>query len=209
MRKAIASSLLFSAIAAGGCRPSVVDSDVERTAPPDQFVVTTKAGMRLTGPAARIDIRHAGPAGTPDVEVFFSASGGSGQTWSVQSVASPDFLETHSLTARVVDGLLGPGKASVQMRPATAESTAATAGLLSLRLSAGRLVGDTSRMSDELAAAFDGPFVVTCAVPASSAVAGAPAPAPNAQETRPTLIVDEKFESALCRPYAALGGWSR
>ena len=66
-----------------------------------------------------------GPAGTPDVEVFFSASGGSGQTWSVQSVASLDFLETHNLTARVVDGLLGPGKASVQMRPATADTTAA------------------------------------------------------------------------------------
>jgi len=205
MRKAIARSLLISAIAAGGCRPSVIDPNSERAAPPDQFVVTTKAGMRLTGPAARIDVRHVVPAGTPEVEVFFSASGGSGQTWSVQSVASPDFLETHSLTARVVDGLLGPGKASVQMRPATADTTAATGGMLSLRLSAGRLVGDTSRMSDELAAAFDGPFVVTCAVPASPAGGEAPAPAPIAQETRPTLIVDEKFESALCQPYAALG----
>ena len=73
MRKAIASSLLISAIVAGGCRPSVVGSDIERSAPPDQFVVTTKAGTRLTGPAARIDIRHVGPAGT-DVECSFGVA---------------------------------------------------------------------------------------------------------------------------------------
>ena len=207
MLRAVASPLLIATIAAGGCGRSVGGPDSERAAPPDQFVVTTNAGMRLTGPAARIDIRHVDPAKAPAVEVFFSASGSSGQTWSVQSVAFPDFLATLSLTARVVDGLLEPGKASVQARLATADATAATSGLLSLRLYAGRLVGETSRMSDEFAAKFDGPFVVTCAVPASSTAVGAPASI--AYDTPPTLIVDETFESALCQPYAAMGGWSR
>ena len=72
-------------------------------------------------------------------------------------MASPDFLETLSLTARVVDGLLAPGTASVQVRLADAEATAAPAGLLSLRLYAGRLMGEASRMGDELAASVRGP----------------------------------------------------
>jgi hypothetical protein len=122
-------------------------------------------------------------------------------------VASPDFLETRSLTARVVNRLLEPGTASVQVRLTTADATAATSGLLSLRLYGGRLVGETSRMSDEFAAQFEGPFVLTCAVPASLTAVGAPASI--AKDTPSTLIVDETFESALCQPYAAVGGWSR
>jgi len=207
MRRAVASSLLIAAIAVGGCRQSVRGPDSERAAPADQFVVTTNAGMRLAGPAARIDIRHVDPAKAPDVEVFFSASGSSGHTWAVQSVASPDFLKTHSFSARVVDGVLEQGKASVQVRLTAADATAAPSGLLSLRLYAGRLMGETTRMSDEFAAQFEGPFVVTCAVPASSTASGAPASI--AKDTPPTLIVDETFESALCQPYAAVGGWSR
>ena len=34
-------------------------------------------------------------------------------------------------------------------------------------------------------------------------------PPRSADDARPTLTVDEAFESALCRPYATLGGWSR
>jgi hypothetical protein len=62
-------------------------------------------------------------------------------------------------------------------------------------------------MDDALAAKFEGPFVVTCAVPASS-MAGA-APMPSTGGGRASLVVDDKFETALCRPYATLGGWSR
>jgi hypothetical protein len=169
--------------------------------------VTTKAGMQLTGAAARIDIRFADAAKAPDVEVTFSASGGSGRTWAVLSAAPADFLESHSLTARVVDGRIGPGTASVQLRAGDAEATAAPEGLLSLRLYAGRVTGEASRMGAEFAATFEGPFIVTCAVPA--ALIAGNAPAPSAGNAPPILIVDEAFQSAPCRPYATLGRSSR
>ncbi len=207
MRHSTACTLLVATLAAGGCRETTVGPDGELPAPPNQFVVTTKAGRQLSGPAARIDIRHVDAAQAPDVEISFSASGGSGRTWSVLSAASADVLQTLSLTARVVDGRVVPGTASVQARLGDADGTAAPAGLLSLRLYAGRLIGEASRMDDELAATFEGPFIVTCAVPA--ALMRGEAPAPSAADPRPTLTVDEAFESALCRPYATLGGWSR
>jgi hypothetical protein len=61
-------------------------------------------------------------------------------------------------------------------------------------------VTDRSGMGDELASAFEGPFVVTCSVPASILGGGAPV----AEGDAPTLVVDEGFESALCKPYARL-----
>jgi len=207
MRKACACTLIVVTLALGGCRQTAVGPDAELAAPPNQFVVTTKAGTQLTGPAARIDIRHVDAAKAPDVEVTFSASGSPDRNWSVLSAAPPEFLKTLSLTARVVDAGLAPGTASVQVRLDDAEGTAAPAGLLSLRLYAGRLMGEASRMDDVFAATFEGPFVVTCAVPAALMAGGAPAS--SADDTRPTLTVDEAFESALCRPYATLGGWSR
>jgi len=206
MREAIACTMLVATFAAGGCGQATVGPDGELPAPPNQFVVTN-AGTQLTGAAARIDIRHVDAAKAPDVEVTFSASGGSGRTWSALVAAPPDFLQTLGLTARVVDGPLGPGTASVQARRDDAEGAAAPAGLLSLRLYAGRLMGEAGRMDDELAATFEGPFVVTCAVP--GALMAGDAPASSAATTRPPLTVDEAFESALCRPYATLGGWSR
>jgi hypothetical protein len=207
MRETTACALLVATLAVGGCRDTAVGPDGELAAPPNQFVVTTRTGAQLTGPAARIDIRHVDAAKPPDVEIAFSASGNSGRTWSVLSSAPADFLETLALTARVVDGHVGAGTASVQVRLDDTESTSAPGGLLSLRLYAGRLMGETSRMNDEFAARFEGPFVVTCAVPASL-IAGE-APASSAGTTPPTLTVDESFESDLCRRYATLGGWSR
>ena len=210
MREATVFTLLVATLAVGGCGQAAVGPDVERPAPPNQFVVTTGAGARLTGPAARIDIRHVDTAKPPDVEVTISASGGSGHSWSMVSAAAADFLKTLSLTARVVDGRLEPGTASVQARRDSTDSaagTAADAGLLSLRLYSGRLMGEASRMDAELAATFDGPFVVTCAVPAS--VMAGNAPVPTAGDVPPSLTVDQGFESELCRPYATLGGWSR
>jgi hypothetical protein len=207
-------TLLVAALAAAGCARSEVEPDQgpttvvprsERPAPPDTFIVTTNAGAQLTGPAARIDIRHANPPQPPDVEISISATSGSGATWSTLTAAPPEFLETLSLTARVVDGRVVPGTATVQTGRANAEASAAPAGLMSLRLYDGRLMGEASRMADEHAARFDGPFIVTCAVPA--AVMAIDAPAPSADGPRPTLIVDEAFGSAPCRPYAALGGW--
>ena len=207
MPNVIACTLLVATLAVGACHQSPVNPDGELPAPPNQFVVTTKAGAPLTGPAARIDIRYVDAAQPPAVEVSFSASGGSGRSWSVLSAAPPDFLKTLALTARVVDGRIVPGTASVQAGIGNAEGVAASAGLLSLRLHAGRLMGETSRMDDEFAATFEGPFFVTCAVPA--ALLTGEAPAASAADTQPTLTVDERFESALCRPYATLGGWAR
>jgi hypothetical protein len=91
------------------------------------------------------------------VEISFSAAG-SGRNWSALAAAPPEFLQTLSLTARVVDGQIGPGTGTVQATTAGGDSTAATAGVLSLRLYAGRLMGEARRMGDELAATFDGPY---------------------------------------------------
>jgi hypothetical protein len=193
---------LVATLAVGGCHEATVGPDGELAAPPNQLVVTMGTGSQLTGPAARIDIRHVDAAKPPDVEVAFSASGNSGRTWSVLSAAPADFLQTLALTARVVDGRVGMGTASVQVS-VDGQEKAASAGLLSVRLYAGRLMGEASRMDTDFAARFEGPFVVTCAVPASLA-AGA-APASSAAATPPTLTVDERFESELCRPYATLG----
>ena len=204
MREATACALLVATLAVGGCRETTVEPDGELAAPPGQFVVMTRAGTQLTGPAARIDIRHVDAATPPDVEIAFSASGAAGRTWSALAAAPAGFLETLALTARVVDGHVGPGTASVQVRVGDAEGNAAPAGLFSLRLYAGRLMGEASKMDDELAARFEGPFVVTCAVPAGSSTGEAPAS--TAANVHPTLTVDEVFESALCRPYATLGG---
>jgi hypothetical protein len=206
MRNILARTLLAATLAMGACRQSPAGPDGELPAAPNQFLVTTKAGAQLTGAAARIDVRHVDAAKAPDVEVTFSASGASG-TWSVVLAALPDFLTTLRLTARVGDGQIVPGTATVQVRRGDAEGVAAPAGLLSLHLHAGRLMGEASRMDNEFAATFEGPFIVTCAVPA--ALIGAGGPASDTANTSPTLTVDEDFESPPCRPYATLGGWSR
>jgi hypothetical protein len=204
MRVPTACALLVATLALGGCREHTVAPDGELAAPPNQFVVMTGTGAQLTGPAARIDIRHVDAAKPPDVEIAFSASGNSGRTWSVLSAAPGEFLRTLALTARVVDGRVGVGTASVQVSLEDKEARAAPEGLLSVRLYAGRVMGEASRMDAEFAAKFEGPFVVTCAVPAS--LAAGEAPASSAPGTPPTLTVDERFESDLCRPYATLGG---
>ena len=206
MRKSIACAQLVATLAAGGCRQAGAGPEHELPAPPNTFLVTTGAGRQLTGTPARIDIRYVDAAKAPDVEIMFSASGEGDQTWSVLAAAPAEFLAAQRLTARVVDGRIVPGTASVQRR-VDLDDTAAPGGLLSLRLYAGRLEGEASRMSDEFAARFEGPFVVTCAVPPTLMPGGTSAPSANASQS--TLVVDEAFESAPCRPYATFGGWSR
>lgn len=169
-------------------------------APPDRFMVTTNTGMRLTGAAARVEIKYLDVARAPKVEVFLSASDSVGRTWASQARVSSDFLETLTLFAQVVDRPLQPGNAGVQVSRPGADASFAPSGLLKLRLQAGRLVGETSGMKDQFSAKFEGPFVVTCSVPAASM--GAEAPAPTSENALPTLVVDQKFESALCKRYA-------
>jgi hypothetical protein len=204
MRPTTACVLLVTTCAVGGCREATVGPDGELAAPANQFVVTMGSGSQLTGPAARIDIRYVDAAQPPDVEIAFSASGNSGRTWSVLSAAPADFLQSLALTARVVDGRVGIGTASVQVSLDGKEANAAPGGLLSVRLYAGRLMGEASRMDDEFAARFEGPFVVTCAIPAS--LSAGDAPVSSGSGAPQTLTVDEHFESALCRPYATLAG---
>jgi hypothetical protein len=167
--------------------------------------VTTNAGAQLTGPAARIDIRHVEATRPPDGDTRFSPPGGSGRTWSALIAAPPGFLQTLELTARVVDGPVVAGTATVEATTG-GESTAAAEGVLSLQLRAGRLTGEARRMDGERMATFEGPFVVTCAV--ATALTTQDAPAPGTGQVPPTLVVDENFASASCRPYATLGGWS-
>jgi len=206
MRKSIACAQLVATLAVGGCRQAGAGPEHELPAPPNTFLVTTGAGRQLTGTPARIDIRYVDATKAPDVEIMFSASGEGDPTWSVLAAAPADFLDTPRLTARVVDGRIVPGTASVQMR-VDLDDTAAQSGLLSLRLYAGRLEGEASRMDEALAARFEGPFVVTCAVPPALMPGGTSAPSANTSQS--TLVVDEAFESAPCRPYATFGGWSR
>jgi hypothetical protein len=179
----------------------------EQPAPPDQLVVTMKAGMRLTGAAARIDIKHLDVAKAPGIEVASSASDSLGRTWTIQAMAPSDFLETFTLSAQVVDRPLEPGKASVQLSLPGADTSFASFGLLKLRLQAGRLVGEVSGVDDEFSAEFEGPFTVTCAVPAASIAAEVPVSA--SENGLPILVVDEKFESTLCKRYATLAGRPR
>jgi hypothetical protein len=179
----------------------------EEPAPPERFVVTTHAGMRFTGAAARVEIQPLDTARAPEIEVVLSAADSLGRTWAVQLMAPSDFLNTLTLSARVVDGPLQPGTANVQTSLPGADASFAPSGLLRLRLQAGWLVGEARGMTDEFSAEFEGPFVVTCAVPAASMAVGAPAP--TSENALPTLIVDERFESTLCKPYKALAGRSR
>jgi len=205
-RATVSALLAATALVAAGCNRDANGPRQERSAPPNAFMVTTNAGAQLTGTAARIDIRHAAADTPPDIEISVSASGGTGRTWSLLTAAPPDFLKTLKLTARVVDDRVVPGTATVQTGSDSTEPAAAAAGLISLRLFNGRLTGEASRMDDDHAARFDGPFVVTCAVPAAVPAGEVAAPVPSGGEARPALTVDEAFESELCAPYASLGG---
>jgi hypothetical protein len=200
MTRLIACALLIATGA--GCHQGPVGPGGEDTAPPDQFMVTTAAGV-LSGPPARIDIRHVDPSKPPDGESAFAASGSPGHRWSVLLMAPPDFLQTQRITAPVVDGPLREGQASVQVGEAGADVSAAASGLVSFSLYGGRLAGEARRLPDEFAASFEGPFVVSCAIPAS---AGTAAPAPVSGSPSAALVLDERFESPLCRRFAGLRG---
>jgi hypothetical protein len=206
MLTAIFCTIIMAAAAAGGSRWAAGPEN-EQAAPPDRFMVTTNVGIRLTGAAARVEIRHLAAAKAPEVEVVLSASDSLGRRWAVQSRAPSDFLETLTLSAQVTDRPLKLGNASVQVSLPGTNASFAPSGLLKLHLQAGRLVGEASGMNDEFSAKFEGPFVVTCAVPAASMAAGAPAA--TSENALLPLIVDEKFESALCKRYAALADQSR
>jgi hypothetical protein len=204
MRIALPYALFVAIAATGACGGAQVSPDKqERPAPPDRLMVTTKAGARFSGPAARIDIRHVNQSQPPDVEVAVSASGTGGRTWAMQATPRPDFLRTFTLSADVIDRPLQPGYAGVQAASPDGDTSLASSGLVQLRLEGGRIAGEVVSNDERFAATFEGPFVVTCAVPA-----GATAPQSSATET-PVLVVDETFESPLCKPYAALAGGRR
>jgi len=172
----------------------------ERPAPPDRFELQVRGGARHTGPVARIDIRH-GPTGAPPaVEISFTASDGQGHTWSAVVAPPPAFLHSLALQAGVTDRPLQPGGASVQRALPGGAVQMAAAGTLQLALRQGRLVGE-ARLGALGDLQFGGPYAVSCTAPGlqDDAAAGATDAAPGAQR------VDERFESALCRPYAALG----
>jgi hypothetical protein len=199
----LAAAAIFAAEALAAAMAGTKD---EMPAPPDRFVVTTRAGIRLTGPAARIEVRNHNRTAEPEVELFFSASGGAQVVWTAYVAAPPEFLETLDLTVPVVDRPLKAGKASVSATLDGAE-VFAPRGMLQLHVQGARLVGQASGMPERLLADFGGPFVVTCAVPTAAMTTGSPAPPVN--EGLPMLVVDETFGSALCQKHAALAGRSR
>jgi hypothetical protein len=168
----------------------------ERPAPAGQLAVTTEAGTRFSGPPARIDIRFDNE-GTPSVELAMTVADADNRTWALQASLQATALDSQILQAQLVNRPLQAGDATVQLSSQGSEPVTAAGGQLRARLQAGTIQGDVLGTTASLAASFAGPFVVTCAAP----IAGAPAPtAGNA----PALVVDEKFESQACKPYAGL-----
>jgi hypothetical protein len=166
----------------------------DRTAPPGPLAVTSAAGVRFFGSAARVDIRHTG-AGAPSVELLMSATDEGGRTWAVQAAPAAEFLDSLALRAQLVRRPLKVGEATVQLTAPRADASTAEAGLFEARLRGGMIDGAVSGAAPELAAVFAGPFVVTCAVPAGDGSS--------------MLVVDERFTSPACKPYADLGRHTR
>ncbi|MSQ47070.1 MAG: hypothetical protein EXR78_01585 [Deltaproteobacteria bacterium] len=177
----------------------------EQPAAEAPFVVTTSVGPQLRGTAARVEIKYLDVAQAPQVEIVFSAADAADRLWAAQALPPADFLKTPTLSAQVVDRPLTLGTASVQVSQAGGDAVFSPGGLLTLQLRDGRLVGETREMGDEFSARFEGPFVVTCAVPATTLTGDAPTP--TSDNTLPILVVDERFESPLCQPFATLAGW--
>lgn len=172
----------------------------ELPAPPDRFVLQVEGGARLTGPPARIDIRHAVVGAAPAVEISFAAGDEQGTTWSVLVVAQSGFLRDSALQAQLSDRPLEPGRASLQRIQSAGGVQMADAGALQLSLRQGRLSGQaTARGLGRLK--FEGPYAVSCTLPASATAVAPPASA----DALMAQVVDEGFESVLCKPYAALG----
>ncbi len=198
-------NVILLAVATGDANQEATNLEHEQPAVEEQFVVTTSTGIRLVGMAARVEIKYPDVAQAPQVEIVFSAANASERFWAVQAFPSADFLKTHILSAQVVDRPLTLGKASVQVSQSGGDAVFSPGGLLTVQLRQGRLVGETRGMGDEFSARFDGPFVVTCAVPATALTVEAPIP--TSGNAVPILAVDERFESALCQPLRTLAGW--
>jgi hypothetical protein len=167
----------------------------ERPAGSGQLAVTTEAGARFTGPAARIDIRI-DAAGTATAQLMMTGTDSGGRTWTLVSAVPMAKLELRHVHARVVVHPLQPGDATAQLATREGAVTLASAGQLDARLQDGKIVGELIGASPDIAASFAGAFAVTCATVA----ADGPVPA-NGERA---LIVDDKFASEDCRPYAGL-----
>lgn len=223
MRKVILFTMLIVvATAVGGCEEKESPKGILLGPPPnpDPVVIATNSGKRFTGDSSSIEIWHLDSVTAPNIEVSFVGLDSLGQSWVALAIASSDFLDTLILSAEVIDGSLNPGNAMVQLSLPGADNdfsseadngfSNAPSGLLTLRLEAGRLVGEASEMDDEFAAKFDGPFYVTCIVPWKE---GDPVPGngiapPIPDDGGVALVIDPKFETELCKPYKTLGGWS-
>lgn len=182
--------IAVACVSLAGCM-STTGPAGERPAPAGELVLTSAAGARFTGPAARIDIRHP-EDGKPTVELVMSAVDGAGRTWALQAALPVEALDSLAIRAQLVQRSLQPGEATVQLSAPGASALAAGAGQLQARLNRGQLQGDVTGAGEEISATFAGPFAVTCAVPVAGG-GGAP-----------MLVVDEKFESPACKPFADL-----
>lgn len=185
----VAGSLLCGCVGAS-------TSGGERPAPAGQVAVTTEAGTQFTGSPARIDIRvdHNGSA---SIELAIAGADSDNRTWSLQAALPSAALDSLVIEAQLVKGPLKAGDATVQLSSSGGDPVLASGGQLRARLQGGKIQGDVLGTTSNLAASFAGALAVTCAAPA----AGAPTP-PNGGA--PVLVVDEKFETAACKPYAEL-----
>lgn len=198
MMRLLATMLLAAASAA----PAAAGPASEAPAAPERLVVTLQAGARWTGAPARLDVRMRDDGSAPRVELALSAADGQGRHWAVVADAGPGFDGARELVLQVTDRPLATGQASVQRHGETGAAERARGGVLRLQLQHGRIRGTATGVGDRLAARFEGPVAVSCAVP-PSALAAAPA-APASPDMPAPLVVDEQFVSAACRPFAEL-----
>ena len=184
-----------------------VDSDTRAPRASEQFLVTTDAGRQLTGRRPGSTSGTWVRPSTPDVEVYVLGvrrmGTRRGRSWRRPPRA---FLDTHasphaSWTAESF-------RARRACRCAShGEDTAAPRGCCPFASMPGGSRATPVEWATELAARSKARSSYV-RVPSASMPGGHRLRARTTRD-RPTLIVDEAFESALCRPYATLGGWSR
>jgi len=187
---------MFSLLCLASCQPSKAPG--ERPAPQDPFAIDLSTGLRLTGPAARIDLTFEVGAMAPAVELHFRGARGA-SAYAVRALLEPRVLRGDSAEATLTVAPLRVGLASAELTDTSDQTTFAERGTLQLALASRTLQGEVR--ADAFSATFAGPVVLTCSIPAGR---GDGASAPTPEGTGSVLVLDADFSSVQCKPYAAL-----
>jgi hypothetical protein len=154
----------------------------------------------MSGPPATVRIYTERDGGPVIGEVQIVATFGDTR-WIVLLFASAETLAQGRVRARVARSETHrPGIATVELRDGTGQTFADT-GSIELSIQKGHVRGTVRTDTDRLSGLVEGRVEVVCATPVKAAPAPAGLPAAKAgRRHRP----DVRFESAMCRPFAAL-----